>query len=131
MALYEAGASDEEVIALLKVLPKDFERKLEQDKDFKKLVEAGRVKAKAWWLTLGRKAASTKGSADYNFWMANMDHRFGWKKTSAVTVEEREIDDPKKLISEFSSKLKRNVGRLNMAALGDNDDRSRDASGAG
>ena len=131
IALYDEGGSDEEVIKLLRVLPKDFEKKLKTDKDFAALVDAGRASAKAWWLKLGRTCAANKGKGEYTFWAANMDHRYGWKKTSAVTVEEKEYDDPKKLIDKFQSQLKRNVGRVNIAALGDLNDGFGEAASAG
>ena len=75
IALYDEGGSDEEVIKLLRVLPKDFEKKLKTDKDFAALVDAGRASAKAWWLKLGRTCAANKGKGEYTFWAANMDHR--------------------------------------------------------
>ena len=122
IALYDEGGSDEEVIKLLRVLPKDFEKKLKNDSEFAALVEAGRAAAKAWWLRLGRKCAATKGTGEYNFWAANMDHRYGWKKTSAVTVEEKEVEDPKELLRKFRSGIGK-VGRLsNLAALGEEND---------
>jgi len=120
MDLYEQGASDEEVIKLLRILPKDFEKKIAADKDFKKLIEAGRVASKAWWLALGRQCARTKGIGDYSFWAANMDHRFGWKKTSNVTVEEKEVDDPSVLIKDVKRRL-RKYSRLHEAATGEDD----------
>lgn len=107
MALYEEGGSDKEVMKLLRILPKDFEKKLLQDKDFRQLVEWGRIASEAWWLKLGRDCARTKGSGEYNFWALNMDHRFGWKKTSAVTVEEKEVEDPKALIKDLNSRFRK------------------------
>ena len=124
MALYDEGGSDEEVMKLLRVLPKDFEKKLASDKDFKKLIEAGRVASKAWWLALGRQCARTKGSGEFAFWAANMDHRFGWKKSSNLTVEEKEIEDPNALIKDFKTRLKK-LGRSHLAAEGEEDDTSR------
>lgn len=127
MSLYDEGGSDEEVMKLLRVLPKDFEKKLASDKDFKKLIEAGRVASKAWWLELGRKAAKTKGTGEFTFWAANMDHRFGWKKSSNLTVEEKEVEDPAVLLKDFKSRLKK-LGRTTLAAEGEEDDTSGTAA---
>ena len=107
MQLYEEGGSDKEVMKLLRILPKDFEKKLKTDKDFANLIEYGRVASEAWWLKLGRKCASNKGSGEYSFWALNMDHRFGWKKSSNLTVEEKEQEDPKSLLKDLNSRLKR------------------------
>lgn len=130
MALYEEGASDEEVIKLLRILPKDFEKKLASDKEFKAFVDAGRVAAKAWWLSLGRQCAKTKGAGDYSFWAANMDHRYGWKKTSAVTVEEKETTDPNALIRDVKSRLKRFSRTHTSAAIGEDELADTDVSRA-
>lgn len=103
--LYEEGGSDAEVCKVLKVLPKDFEKKYKTDSDFAKLVDYGRLASKAWWLSVGRKAVSNKGKFDYNFWSSNMEHRFDWKKTSTVNVnEEKDTRTPKQLLDEFVSK---------------------------
>lgn len=130
MDLYGQGGSDEEVINLLRILPRDFEKKLSSDKEFKKFIEAGRVASKAWWLELGRECAKTKGIGDYSFWAANMDHRFGWKKSSNVTVEEKEIDDPNILIKDVKRRL-RKYSRLHEAATGEDDLGSTQLSSTG
>jgi len=116
--LYEEGGSDQEVCKILKILPKDFEKKYKADSDFAKLVDYGRLASKAWWLGIGRKAVSNKGKYDYGFWSANMEHRFDWKKSSTVNVsEERDTRSPKELLDEFMSKKGKGMKKLLASAM--------------
>lgn len=104
IALYEEGGSDAEVCKTLKLLPKDFNSKYKKDADFASLVDYGRLASKAWWLSVGRKAVKDKGKYDFGFWSANMEHRFDWKKSSTVNVNEEVERDPKELLNDFMAK---------------------------
>lgn len=112
IALYESGGSDAEVCKVLKLLPKDFDRKYKTDNGFSSLIDYGRLASKAWWLGMGRKAVTEKGKYDYNFWSSNMEHRFDWKKSSTVNVnEEKDGRDSKELLRDFMTK-KTGMGKL-------------------
>lgn len=91
--LYEDGASDVEVCKKLKIPFKEFERRCDQEDDFRTLVEYGRLAAKAWWLELGRRAVSKKGSFEFQFWWANMKNRYGWSdKVENVGADSGPLD---------------------------------------
>ena len=122
---YEAGGSDEEVCKVLRILPKEFAKKYRADNDFAQLVDYGRLASKAWWLSVGRKAVTDKNSYNFNFWSANMEHRFDWRKSSNVNVsEQKEEKSVTELLEEFMSK-KIGAKRLISTAvrLGDADGR--------
>ena len=123
--LYEAGGSDEEVCKVLRILPKEFAKKYKADGDFAQLVDYGRLAAKAWWLSVGRKAVTDKNGYNFSFWSTNMEHRFDWRKSSNVNVsEQREEKSGTELLQEFMEK-KNSAKNLVRAAqrLGEGDGR--------
>lgn len=86
--LYQEGASDVEVCRALCVSYNEFDKRYQTDPNFSKLVDYGRLAAKAWWMELGRKGASGKHSINYSVWYAVMKNRFGWSdRVEAVASE--------------------------------------------
>lgn len=72
-----------------------FNKKCKQDPSFARLVDYGRLAAKAWWLELGRLAAKGQNKAQFNFWYAVMKNRYGWS-------DKMEVGEGDKPISQMS-----------------------------
>src|SRR5690349_289012 len=51
--LYSEGCGDVEVCKEIKIPYKEFQRRERDDKNFRELVEFGRLARKAWWLEVG------------------------------------------------------------------------------
>ena len=91
--LYSQGLSDIEVLAEMRVPKRKFEEYM-KSKDFREIVETGRMLSEAYWLKMGRVGAQSKGSVDSAIWSFNMQNRFGWaskQDTRAATVEVSDI----------------------------------------
>lgn len=74
---YEAGYSDAEVAAELKITIKEFNKQLAENPGFNKLVQFGRTLSTAFWEGLARKNIINKqfNTPLYNFYMKN---KYGW-----------------------------------------------------
>ena len=74
---YEAGYSDAEVAAELKITIKEFNKQLAENPGFNKLVQFGRTLSTAFWEGLARKNIVNKqfNTPLYNFYMKN---KYGW-----------------------------------------------------
>lgn len=82
---YEEGASDPEVCKILRLPYSEFKKKLNNDQDFKILVEYGRMAAQAFWYQRGRMGMLKKGTIDYQFWQLWMKNQYGWTEKAATT----------------------------------------------
>lgn len=90
--LYENGYSDLEVCADLKLPWREFEKRLNNDDTFARLVEFGRLAAKAWWIAQGRKNLNDK-SFQHPTWYANMKNRYGWADKTENTETTKTADN--------------------------------------
>jgi hypothetical protein len=117
LSLYEKGASDVEVKALIYSWRGSFsndlwERWIKDYDEFSETIKTGKLLSEAWWHKEGRTNLKTK---DFNYtgWYMNMKNRFGWvdksnidhtskgeslKQTIIVSTEEN-----KKLLEEFDA----------------------------
>lgn len=84
MQLYEQGYSDVEVCADLKMPFREFEKRLNNDDIFAKLVEYGRLASKAWWHSRARVNLNDK-TFQHSTWYAVMKNRFGWAEKTENT----------------------------------------------
>lgn len=77
ISYYEAGYSDAEVAAELKITIKEFNKQLAENPGFNKLVQFGRTLSTAFWEGLARKNIVNKqfNTPLYNFYMKN---KYGW-----------------------------------------------------
>lgn len=91
LELYQEGAHDSEVAASLNLPEARFYQLYEENIQFKKIVDIGRTKAKAWWMAAGRKNLLSKGfqGATWNF---NMKNQFQW--ADKVDVGDRGNESP-------------------------------------
>lgn len=74
---YEAGASDAEVMKIMKATAKQFEQRYAQNPEFRAFIDVGRMMSKAWWYEQARLNLTNK-SFQSPLWLANMKNRFGW-----------------------------------------------------
>lgn len=90
---YEAGYSDAEVAAELKITIKEFNKQLAENPGFNKLVQFGRTLSTAFWEGLARKNIVNKqfNTPLYNFYMKN---KYGWadKVETTSSNENTNID---------------------------------------
>jgi hypothetical protein len=82
LSLYEEGASDVEVKALIYSWRGSFsndlwERWLRDYEEFSEIIKTGKLLSEAWWQKEGRTNLRTKDFS-YTGWYMNMKNRFGW-----------------------------------------------------
>lgn len=90
---YQAGASDVEVRAELKMTKKlwDHLYKEPETSEFKEIVDFGRMFSHAWWLTQARMNLKER-SFNANLWYTYMKNMFGWSdKQTTVTKDASEL----------------------------------------
>jgi hypothetical protein len=87
LSLYQEGASDCEVMVMLQLSPGAWEHLMKNtlDSDFNELVTLGRIFAKSWWESTGRKNLMTKGF-NTALWTIQMKNRFGWSEKSEQSM---------------------------------------------
>lgn len=115
--LYEAGASDVEVCAHLRLTEKEFDKRYKEDDLFQRLVQIGRLHAKAFWYKAGRLALHDRSFRD-NLYIKIMQNRYGWSDKSESTERKPEDqmseDDLKaeidSLMKRFAKKYENDVG---------------------
>lgn len=86
--MYQAGASDIEVCSALKLSEKEFENRFKNDDLFQRLVQIGRLHAKAWWFNLARANLHNR-SFKVDLWLAVMRNRWGWSDNKAKIEESK------------------------------------------
>lgn len=104
---YQQGASDVEVCAALKLSEKEFDTKMRDDDLFSRLVQIGRLQAKAFWYKQSRLGLRDK-SFNTVLFIKTMQNRYGWSDKSENV--ERKPDDQKseeELKQELDSLMKR------------------------
>ena len=88
LSMYQQGYSDEEIKAYFyeKLGSMSFdlwERWLEEEPEFSKLIKYGQLLSLAWWKSHGRKELKNK---EFNnvLWYMNMKNRFGWSDNQNI-----------------------------------------------
>lgn len=77
--LYDEGATDVEVMKELKWSNKKFDEHYSTSEGFKALVDFGRLSAKAWWMSKGRKNLENR-SFNTPLYAIYMKNNFGWSE---------------------------------------------------
>lgn len=70
---------------------REFEKRINNDNNFAKLVEYGRLAAKAWWIRIARTNLNEK-SFQHPTWYANMKNRYGWADKTEMTENTKPMD---------------------------------------
>lgn len=111
--MYQAGASDIEICSALKLSEKEFERRFKDDELFRRLVEIGRLHAKAWWYNLARSNLWNK-SFKADLWLTVMRNRWGWSdnKSKVEEAKPEEQMSMEELHSEINRLLKKRETKL-------------------
>lgn len=112
---YSQGASDDEIVALLKTTVNTFKLWYSKYPLFQKIISNGQVLAKAWWLRMGRENLNNK-QFNYQGWFMQMKNLYGWsdKTTTQInTIEEIANMDKEQLderINELAARRAKMVG---------------------
>jgi len=98
LKLYQDGASDAEIKAILKVSNDLFARWMVDEAEFSETIKKGRIFSQAWWEKLGRENLFTKEFSS-TLWFMNMKNRFGrdWRDRYEVQkdvgLKSRELEE--------------------------------------
>lgn len=85
---YQKGASDIEICSTLKLSEKEFENRYKNDEIFQRLVQIGRLHAKAWWYNLARSNLHDR-AFKVDLWLAVMRNRWGWSDSKSKVEESK------------------------------------------
>lgn len=88
LGLYEQGASDVEIKALVYGWRKSFsndlwERWLKEEPEFSETIKVGKMLAEAWWSKSGRSSLKDR-EFNYTGWYMNMKNRYGWRDKQEI-----------------------------------------------
>ena len=89
--LYDEGASDVEICKELRWSQKQFEEQYNQSEGFRALIDFGRLSAKAWWISQGRKNLQNR-SFGTPLYIAYMKNNFGWSEKQETTTNGKPIE---------------------------------------
>jgi hypothetical protein len=96
LSLYEEGASDVEIKALIYHWRGSFsnslwDRWLLDYQEFSQTIKTGRLLAESWWAKNGRTNLQNKDFS-YTGWYMQMKNRYGWTDRTDVTTKDKEIN---------------------------------------
>lgn len=77
--MFKNGSSVTEVSQLLGINRKTFYEWAKTYPDFAEAFEEGKINSEAWWMKLGREAATGKRPINPAIWIFNMKNRFKWR----------------------------------------------------
>lgn len=89
--LYDEGATDVEVMKELKWTEKKFSEYYSTSEGFKALVDFGRLSAKAWWMSKGRKNLENR-SFNTPLYSIYMKNNFGWSEKQETTGNAKPVE---------------------------------------
>ncbi len=111
--LYEGGASDVEVASALRLTEKEFDKRYKDDDLFQRLVQIGRLHAKAFWYKQARLGLRDR-SFNTVLYIKVMQNRYGWsdktENTERKPADQMSEDELKGEIDTLSSKLMKKYG---------------------
>lgn len=85
---YEGGASDPEILKIMRVTQPTFDKYYDEVPAFREVVDLGRAMAKAWWMEQGR-ANISNTKFNTTLWAFHMKNLYGWAdKTESVNTNE-------------------------------------------
>lgn len=104
LSLYEEGAADVEIFALIYKWRGSFsndlwERWMKEEVEFSETIKIGRKLAESWWNKSGRKNLQNKDFS-YTGWYMQMKNRFGWtdKQQTDLTTNGKEINQTSTIV---------------------------------
>lgn len=103
---YKNGMHDAEIMEILGVSRKRFERAYQNDQVFADFIDMGRTLAEAWWMRKGR-AGLDEQKFNTNLWMFIAKNRFDWAEkldTRNSSNAPSDITDIKRRVADLMQK---------------------------
>jgi hypothetical protein len=105
---YQAGASDVEVMARLRMTKGMFDELYGDpiSSHFKQVVDFGRMLAKAWWYRQGRTNLNSR-QFNGNLWYQIMKNRYGWSEKTTTSTKDSEDMGAEELDNRIAEAIKK------------------------
>ena len=94
--LFYNGGSIVEACHLLGIVKQTFYNWYDKHKDFKEVVDFGKIAAESWWIQKGRENVDNK-RFNHALWLLIMVNRFKWHSAYAKREEKKEIINEHKI----------------------------------
>lgn len=111
---YAEGMSDAEVMEILGMSRRQFEKRLENDDTFREWIEMGRTLSEAWWMRKGRTSINDN-KFNTNLWMFVVKNRFDW----AEKVEQKSQGNPATSLDNIKKEMAKLVNKMNKGTATD------------